>query len=111
MQSFFIVDQKVEASLYAETAGHQGGFGIDASFAKAFGVMPSIRSAAGDWRSQYPQFAAFLDAAGYAKGVPTSVGANDVVTDLNSKLASLKSADIASILSAEQKNLSAVVTG
>lgn len=81
------------------------------AFAKAFGVMPSIQSAAGDWKSQYPQFAAFLDAADYAKGVPTAVGANDVVTDMNSKLASLKSADIASILSAEQKNLSAVVTG
>jgi multiple sugar transport system substrate-binding protein len=81
------------------------------AFAKAFGVMPSIQSAAGDWKSQYPQFAAFLDAADYAKGVPTAVGANDVVTDLNSKLASLKSADIGSILGAEQKNLSAVVTG
>ena len=81
------------------------------AFAKAFGVMPSIQSAAGDWKSQYPQFAAFLDAADYAKGVPTAVGANDVVTDMNSKLASLKSADIGSILGAEQKNLSAVVTG
>jgi len=81
------------------------------AFAKAFGVMPSIQSAASDWKSAYPQFAPFLDAVAYAKNVPTSVGAADVVTDLNSKLASLKSADVASILTAEQKNLSAVVQG
>jgi multiple sugar transport system substrate-binding protein len=80
-----------------------------AAFSKAFGVMPSIKSAAADYQKQYPQFTAFLDAADYAKGVPTSVGSADVVTDLNSKLAGLKNADIASILSTEQKNLSAVV--
>ena len=82
-----------------------------AAFSKAFGVMPSIKSAAADYKSQYPQFTAFLDAADYAKGVPTSVGSADVVTDLNSKLAGLKTADIDSILSTEQKNLSAVVGG
>jgi multiple sugar transport system substrate-binding protein len=81
------------------------------AFAKAFGVMPSIQSASSAWKTQYPQFSAFLDAASYAKGVPTAVGSADVVTDLNSKLAGLKSADISSILSTEQKNLSAVVTG
>lgn len=78
-------------------------------FAKAFGVMPSIQSAAGNWKSAYPQFAAFLDAASYAKGVPTAVGANDVVTDLNSKLAGLKSADIKALLTTEQKNLAAAI--
>lgn len=82
-----------------------------AAFSKAFGVMPSIRSAADAYKSQYPQFTAFLDAASYAKGVPTPAGAADVVTDLNSKLAGLKTADISSILTGEQKNLAAVVTG
>ncbi|MDQ1513496.1 MAG: multiple sugar transport system substrate-binding protein [Microbacteriaceae bacterium] len=80
-------------------------------FAKAFGVMPSIQSAAGDWKSAYPQFAAFLDAASYAKGVPTAVGSADVVGDLNSKLAALKTLDIKSLLTTEQKNLSSVVSG
>jgi multiple sugar transport system substrate-binding protein len=80
-------------------------------FAKAFGVMPSIQSAASDWKAEFPQFAPFLDAASYAKGVPTSVGSADVVTDLNSKMASLKTADIKALLATEQKNLSAVVTG
>jgi multiple sugar transport system substrate-binding protein len=81
-----------------------------AAFAKAFGVMPSIQSAASAYKSEYPQFSAFLDAASYAKGVPTPAGAADVVTDLNSKLAGLKTGDIPAILSAEQKNLAAVVT-
>jgi multiple sugar transport system substrate-binding protein len=80
------------------------------AFAKAFGVMPSIQSAASDWKSAYPQFAAFLDAASYAKGVPTAVGANDVVTDLNSKLAGLKGlSDIKGLLDTEQKNLAAAI--
>ena len=37
--------------------------------------------------------------------------ARDVVTDLNSKMAALKTLDIKALLAAEQKNLSAVVTG
>ena len=81
------------------------------AFAKAFGVMPSIRSAAAEWKSAYPQFAPFLDAAAYAKGVPTAVGSADVVTDLNSKLAALKTLDIKALLATEQKNLSSVVSG
>jgi multiple sugar transport system substrate-binding protein len=81
------------------------------AFAKAFGVMPSIKSAASEWKTEFPQFAPFLDAADYAKGVPTSVGSADVVTDLNSKMAALKTLDIKTLLATEQKNLSAVVTG
>lgn len=80
------------------------------AFAKAFGPMPSIQSAAAGWKSLYPDYSAFIDSADYAKGVPTSVGSADVVTDLNSKLASLKTADIASVLGTTQKNLAAVVT-
>lgn len=78
-------------------------------FAKAYGVMPSIQSAADGWKSLYPDEVAFIDSASVAKGVPTAVGSADVVTDLNSKLASLKTADISSILGTTQKNLAAVV--
>jgi multiple sugar transport system substrate-binding protein len=78
------------------------------AFAKAFGPMPSIQSAADGWKQAYPDYSAFIDSAGYAKGVPTAVGSTDVVTDLNSKLASLKTADIGAILSTAQKNLSAL---
>jgi multiple sugar transport system substrate-binding protein len=80
-------------------------------FAKAFGVMPSIQSAASDWKSQFPQFTAFLDGASYAQGVPKAVGSAAVVADFDSKLAGLKKADIQALLSTEQKNLAATVAG
>lgn len=83
--------------------------GDQLQFAKAFGVMPSIRSAAGTWKTTFPQFAPFLDAAAYAKNVPTAVGSADVVTDLNTKLESLKSGDPKTVLAATQKNLQALV--
>ena len=78
------------------------------AFAKAFGVLPSIRSAADGWKQLYPSETAFIDSVAFAKGVPTAVGSADVVTDLNSKLAGLKTADIPSLLATEQKNLAAV---
>jgi multiple sugar transport system substrate-binding protein len=80
-------------------------------FAKAFGVMPSIQSAASEWKSQFPQFSAFLDGASYAQGVPKSVGSAAVVADLDSKLAGLKTLDIKSLLATEQKNLAATMQG
>jgi multiple sugar transport system substrate-binding protein len=79
------------------------------AFAKAFGVMPSIRSAASEWKKLYPQFTPFLDAASYAKGVPTVKGASDVIADLDSKLGQLRSSDPTTILDATQKNLEALL--
>ena len=81
------------------------------AFSKAFGVMPSIESAAAGWKKLYPDDSAFIDGADSAKNVPTAVGAADVVTDLNSKLAGLKTADIGQLLGTAQKNLAAVQQG
>ena len=78
------------------------------AFAKAFGPMPSVQSAADGWKKIYPDYSAFIDSADFAKGVPTAAGNGDVVTDLNSKLGSLKTADIDSLLGTAQKNLSAL---
>lgn len=78
------------------------------AFSKAFGVLPSIRSAAAEWKSANPKLAPYLDGATYAKGVPTAKGAADVVTDFNSKLTSLATSDPKAILDAEQKNLEAL---
>ena len=80
-------------------------------FAKAFGVMPSIQSAAAQWKQQFPQFSAFLDGASDAQGVPKSVGSAAVVADMDSKLAGLKTLDIKSLLATEQKNLAATMQG
>ncbi|MFT4122483.1 MAG: extracellular solute-binding protein [Microbacteriaceae bacterium] len=79
------------------------------AFSSAFGVMPSIQSAADQWKSDNPDLVPFLNGADYAKGVPTAKGAADVVTDLNGKLGSLASEDPETILAATQKNLEALL--
>jgi multiple sugar transport system substrate-binding protein len=79
------------------------------AFSKAFGPMPSIQSAASDWKKANAPLVPFLDAASYAKGVPTAKGAADVVTDFNSKLESLATSDPKTILDATQKNLEALL--
>ncbi|HEY4153273.1 MAG TPA: ABC transporter substrate-binding protein [Pseudolysinimonas sp.] len=75
------------------------------AFAKAFGVMPSIQSAASDWKKEFPNLAPFLDAAKYAQNVPAAKGVSDVVTDFNSQVAKLASGDPKTILSSTQSNL------
>ena len=79
------------------------------AFAKAFGPMPSIKSAAAAWKSEFPQYSAFLDAADYAQNVPTLKGSADVITDLNGKLAQLKTQDPKTILDSTQQNLQALL--
>lgn len=79
------------------------------TFSKAFGVMPSIQSAAGEWKRDFPNLAPFLEAASYAKGVPAAKGAADVVSDFNAQVAKLKAADPKAILSSTQKNLEALL--
>jgi multiple sugar transport system substrate-binding protein len=83
--------------------------GDQLAFSKAFGPMPSIKSAASEWKSENPALVPFLTAADYAKGVPTAKGSADVVTDLNSKLETLKTGDPKAILDATQKNLEALL--
>ena len=78
------------------------------AFSKAFGVMPSIRSAADQWKTDNPKLVPFIDAAGYAEGPPTVKGGADVVSDLNAKLATLAKSDPQKILDATQKNLQAL---
>lgn len=78
-------------------------------FAKAFGVMPSIQSAAASWKKEYPNFTPFLDAASYSKDVPTLKGSAAVVSDLDSKLGSLAKSDPKTILDSTQQNLEALL--
>lgn len=80
------------------------------AFSKAFGVMPSVQSAADEWKSENPELAAFLAGADYAKGVPTVQGASDVVSDFNSQLEGLATGDPEAILSSTQKNLEALLS-
>ena len=79
------------------------------AFAKAFGVMPSIQSAASEWKKDFPSLAPFLDAATYAQNVPAAKGVSDVVTDFNSQVAKLATGDPKAILSSTQTNLQALL--
>lgn len=79
------------------------------SFSQAFGVMPSIQSAAEQWTSDNPTLAAFLAGADYAQGIPTYDGTADVITDFNSSLQGLKDGDPQQILDSVQSNLEAIV--
>jgi multiple sugar transport system substrate-binding protein len=79
------------------------------AFSKAFGPMPSVKSAADTWKKDNPDLVAFLTGADYAQGIPTNDGVNDVITDFNSQLESLKTSDPKTILDSVQQNLEAVV--
>ena len=80
------------------------------AFSEAFGVMPSIQSAADQWTSDNPDLAAFLAGADYAQGIPTYDGTADVITDFNSELQGLKAGDPQQILDTVQSNLEAIVS-
>ncbi|PRB16467.1 extracellular solute-binding protein [Microbacterium sp. MYb62] len=79
------------------------------AFSEAFGPMPSIKSAAADWTSAYPELEPFLAGAEYAQFPPNQAGTADVIADFNSQLESLKTADPNAILDSVQSNLEAVV--
>lgn len=81
------------------------------AFAKAFGVMPSVESAAGTWKQEYPQYAAFLDQADAAQGLPNASGTADVIADFDSKLGSLRTTDTKTLLEGVQKNMAAALKG
>ena len=77
--------------------------------AEAFGVMPSVASAAEDWKAAYPEFAAFIDGAEYAINLPSQPGTGDVLTDFNAQLATLSSTEPETILASVQQSLQAVL--
>ncbi|MCR6494271.1 extracellular solute-binding protein [Cellulomonas sp. P24] len=77
--------------------------------AKAFGVMPSIKSAAAGWSELYPNMSAFITSAAFAKNVVNTKGSAAVITDFNSQLGSLATADPKAILASVQKNLQAAI--
>jgi multiple sugar transport system substrate-binding protein len=79
------------------------------AFSKAFGPMPSVKSAAETWKSDNAPLVPFLTGAEYAQGVPTNAGVSDVIADFNSQLETLKTGDPKTILQSVQKNLEAVV--
>lgn len=80
------------------------------AFADAFGVMPSVESVAEEWKETYPEMAAFIDSAEFARNLPTQEGASDVIADMNSQLQGLKGGNPQQILDGVQQNMEAVVS-
>jgi multiple sugar transport system substrate-binding protein len=79
------------------------------SFSQAFGVMPSVQSAADQWSSENEALVPFLNGAEYANTPPTLQGSADVVADFNAQISSLKDGDPAAILDSAQSNLEALL--
>ena len=71
---------------------------VEMGNAKAFGVMPSVRSTATAWKKLYPQFAAFLAGADYSKSIPTIPDIQTVLGDFNQQLQSLPNSSVKPIL-------------
>ncbi|OJV80366.1 MAG: ABC transporter substrate-binding protein [Cellulomonas sp. 73-92] len=96
-------DKAIDLVKYLTATDRQVGF------AKAFGVMPSVQSAAAAYKSQFPELTAFIDSASFAQNTVTANGAAAVITDFNSKLEGLATGDPKAILSSVQTNLQAVL--
>ncbi len=81
------------------------------AFAKAFGVMPSVQSAAARWKQEFPQDAAFLQEAPGAKGMPNKPGTADAISNFDSQVGGLAGADPKTLLAGLQQNLAAALKG
>jgi multiple sugar transport system substrate-binding protein len=77
--------------------------------AEAFGVMPSVASAAEEWKTAFPELAAFIDGAAYAINLPSQPGTGDVLGDFNSQLATLSTTEPETILASVQASLQAAL--
>ena len=80
-------------------------------FSKAFGVMPSIKSAREEWTAAFPALAPFMAGADYAQTPPLQQGAVDVLADFNAQLEQLKDKDPRAILDSTQGSLKPVLEG
>ena len=77
--------------------------------AEAFGVMPSVASAAEDWKAAFPELAAFIDGAEYAINLPSQPGTGDVIGDFNAQLETLSATEPETILASVQQSLQAAL--
>ncbi len=78
-------------------------------FAKDFGVMPSLASAADGYKAEFPEMTAFINGATYAQNLPAMSGAAEVIADLNAQLEGLRNGNPQQILDSAQGNFEAIV--
>ncbi len=77
--------------------------------AKAFGVMPTVKSASARWKKLYPQFAAFLAGAEYSKSIPTVPDIATVLGDFNQQLQGLPNSPVKPILDRVNSELQSIL--
>ena len=80
------------------------------TFARAFGVIPSLRSLQGQWQQQFPALAVHTQELPYAHPDIALPGDTQALAAFDSALAQLSSGNPASILAAAQRNLQAVAS-
>jgi multiple sugar transport system substrate-binding protein len=83
--------------------------GVELGNAKAFGVMPSVRSASKKWLKLYPQWASFLAGADYSKSIPPVVDVAKVLGDFNQQLQGLPTTSPKTILDRIQQEMQAIL--
>jgi multiple sugar transport system substrate-binding protein len=79
------------------------------TFAKAFGVIPSLTSAQAQYAQVYPQYATFVQELSYAHPDIAIAGATQALSAFDSALQQLGSGNPATILKTAQQNLQAVI--
>jgi multiple sugar transport system substrate-binding protein len=81
------------------------------AFTKAFGVMPSRASLKPQYLQQFPADQAFVDSADFAQGPVNAPKMDSVLSDFDSQLGGLATADPQAILDRLQKNAQAALGG
>jgi multiple sugar transport system substrate-binding protein len=79
------------------------------TFAKAFGVIPSLQPAQTQYSKTWPQYSTFVQELPYAHPDIAIAGATQALSAFDSSLAQLASSNPATILKTAQQNLQAVV--
>ena len=80
-------------------------------FADAFGVMPSRTDAAQEYKTKYPEDAAFVAGGEYGHGPINVPDLTDVVAELNSQLEKMGTADIAGATKSFDENAASAMGG
>ncbi len=82
------------------------------TFAKDFGVIPSIQSAEADYLKEFPENEPFVKGVEYARGVIGAAGITDVLADYKAQLEGLPTGgDPKTILDSVQQNLTDAIGG
>ena len=79
------------------------------TFAKAFGVIPSLTTAQSQYETAYPQYATFVQELPYAHPDIAIAGATQALSAFDSALQQLATGNPAAILGTAQQNLQAVI--